>query len=76
MGVLFRISIAGMTHYDQKQLGEERVYLSSQVTLYQSEVRAGSPGRNRKVGAELRPWGSAAHWLAPHGLPRLVSYST
>lgn len=42
-------------HHDQRQLGEERVCFSLQFsghTLSQRENRAGTQGRNLKVGAE------------------------
>jgi hypothetical protein len=32
--------------------------------------------RSRRQELELRPWGSIAYWLAPHGLSNLLSYST
>jgi hypothetical protein len=55
-----------MKHYDQKQLGYERVYLI--LGLFSSLRKSGqelTQGRNLMQ----RPWKDAAYWLAPHSCP-------
>jgi hypothetical protein len=74
---LVRVTIAEMKHYDQRQVGEENVYLAStSTTLF---IIAGSQDRNSNWAGtwrqELRqrPWKGAAYWLALHGLLSLLS---
>ena len=67
--VLVRVSIAVMKQHDQKQVGEERVYL---VYVFMAlSVMEGSQDRNSNMAGtwrqELmqRPWWRVAFWLAP-----------
>ena len=76
--VLIRSSIAMIKYYDQKQLGEEGLYLL--ITLRSYSTTEGNVGRNLKVGTrkqELRqrPWRDAAYWLTPQDLLSLLSYT-
>jgi hypothetical protein len=76
-GVLVRVTIAVMKHHDQKQLGEERVYMAYQCSSLK-EVRTGTQARQEPGG---RSWcrghgGVLLTELAPHGLLRLLSYKT
>ncbi|CAO2609842.1 hypothetical protein LEMLEM_LOCUS14387 [Lemmus lemmus] len=61
-----RVSIAGIKHHDQKQLGEERVYftvqLSGQTPLLR-EFRARTQDRNPEAGANAEAWRNTAYWL-------------
>ena len=72
--VLVRVSIPGIKHHDQKQLGEEKIYFSLylHLTVHWEE----SQGRNPEVGTkpELRedhcllvcsPWLAQFAFLAP-----------
>lgn len=62
-------------HHDQKQLGNERVCISSQAHDHEGksgkEVKAGT----RKQELKQRPWEEAASWLAFHGSLSLISCS-
>jgi hypothetical protein len=71
-----RLTIATVKHHDQKQVGEERVYLAYTSTSLQSTE--GSQDRNSdKQGRNLqRPWKSLANCLAFHGFPSLFAYGT
>lgn len=46
--------------HDQKQLGEERIYLTLQLTVH-PERRS---REELKAGTEARPWRSVGYWLA------------
>ena len=74
------VTIVVMEPRDQKQTGEERIYLACTFTLLL--IIEGSQGRH-SVGAgtwrqEMKqgPRRSAAHWLVPHGLFSLLSSRT
>lgn len=71
-GVLAGISIAVLKHYDQKQLSSNGFIscYSLQSTIQGSEVR------NSRQGLRQRSWRNDVHWVAPHGLPFLLSYSS
>ena len=67
-----------MKHHDQKQIGEEKVYLAyTSTSLF---IIKGSQDRNSsRAGTwrqELmqRPWRSAAYWLVSPGLLTLLCY--
>lgn len=63
--VFVGVSIVVMTYYDQKYLGEERVYLAYiSTSLFFTE---GSQDRvSSRAGTwRQRPWRRAAYWLAP-----------
>ena len=64
-------------HHNQKELGEERVYLYYISILY--SVIEGSQDRNTSRAGTWRQeltQRSAAYWLALHGLLSLLSYRT
>jgi len=65
--ILLRVTIALISHHDQKQIGEERVYLPYTAMLHSSlkEVRMGTqtglePGGRADAEAPI----GAAYWLA------------
>jgi hypothetical protein len=65
--ILFRVTITMMKLHDQKQVGEEGVYLGYTSTLY--SITGGSQDRNsirvatQKQELMQRPWRVAAYWL-------------
>jgi hypothetical protein len=78
--VLVRVTLSVMKLHDQKQAGEERVYLAYiSTSLF---IIKGSQDRNsNRAGTwrqELMPRlkRGAAHWLALHSLLSLLSYRT
>lgn len=76
VGTLVRVSTAVMKHHDQKQLGEERIYFTLQLSSHTSsltKVRAIIEGRNLRPELVQRPWKSMAFWPAPQGLFSLPS---
>jgi hypothetical protein len=56
--VLVRVTIAVMKYCDQKQVGEERVYLAYTSTSY--FITEGSRGRNLEAGADAEAMEGAA----------------
>jgi hypothetical protein len=63
-----------MKHHDQKQVKEERVYLTYSSTSLL--IIEGSQGRVWRKELTQRPWSDAADWLAPYSLLSLLSYGT
>ena len=61
-----------MKHYDQKQLGEERVYLASTSQLIIERRQDWDLGA--RIEAELIE--GCVYRFAPHGLHSLLSYRT
>jgi hypothetical protein len=75
-GELVRVSIAGMKHHDQKQLGRKGFI---ELTFphhcsSQKEIR-NSNNRNLEAGADEEAMEGAAYRLASHGLLSLLAYS-
>ena len=66
--VLVRVSIAAVEHREQKQLEEENGLIGLHIHSTVHHWR--KSGQELKQGRSLmlRPWRSAAYWLAPHGL--------
>lgn len=58
--VLVRVPTASMKHYDQKQFGEERVY----VTHTSTSLKEVSTGAQTAQELMQRPWRGAAYWFA------------
>lgn len=65
------LSITAVKQRDQKQHREVRGVTHS---LSSREVRAGTQGWNLEAGTKQKPCRRTAYWLAPQGLPRLLSY--
>jgi hypothetical protein len=65
-----------MKHYDQKQLGEERVYFihSSMKQFIKSSEGGTQAGRNLEAGADAEAMEGAADWLVAHSLINLLYY--
>jgi hypothetical protein len=64
-----------LKYYDQKQLGEERVYFILQLRAQHPR----KPGQELKAGIWSRdliqrPWRSTARWPVSHGLLSLLPY--
>jgi hypothetical protein len=76
----FRVSITVVENHDQKQIGEERVYLSyASISLLITEGnqdRNSSRAETWRQEPMQRPWRGAAYWLASPGLLSLLSYRT
>lgn len=76
LSVLVRISIALMKHYDQSNLGEERVNLASLLLFITEGSQEANSSRAGTWKQELvqGPWMGVAYWLSPHTLLRLLPY--
>jgi hypothetical protein len=68
---LISILTAVVKHRDQSVLGEERVYFI--LHLKSPSLGEAMAGTWRQELLK-RPWRNAAYWLAPLGLPSLLSY--
>ena len=76
------VSIVVIKHYDQKQLGEERVFvLFLNLTTSRSYPSTeGNKGKDSSRAGTWRrelmqkPWRDAVHWLAPNGSLSPFSY--
>ena len=65
-----------LKHHDQTQLGEERMkFHFTACNVLSRDVIAGVYRRSQRQENKQTPM-SAAHWLALHGLPALLSYRT
>ena len=71
--VLTGFSTAVIEHYDQKQVGEERVYFHLYFTEGRKDRSSNRAGTWRQKLMQ-RSWRGAAYWLALHGLISLLSY--
>jgi hypothetical protein len=78
--VLVRVTIAVMKHHDQKQIGEERVYVAyASISLFitkGSQDWSSSRAGNWKQELMQRSCRDAAYWLISHGSLSLLSYRT
>lgn len=73
---LHLLSMAPIKHQDQKQLGEERLYLISILLCSPTSkhVEVGTPSRNLGQSLKQTPWRSDLYWLALQGSLSLFSY--
>jgi hypothetical protein len=69
-----------MKHHDQKQGGEERIYVAyiatSQFIIKRNQGKNSLRAQTWRQELMPRLWRGAAYWLTPHGLLSPLSYKT